>query len=151
MQTGIGCVYTGFVDPNNPVVKLCIRGLKAENRGDIESANHSFALAWDARESDLDSCIAAHYFARHQPKPELALFWNQEALNFARKVNDTRVDSFFPSLYINLARSYEQVGDKAEANKYFTLAATDINDTAVGSYGLMLRESIKAGQNRTGS
>lgn len=134
------------MDPNNQVVKLCIQGLKAESRGDIDSARRSFALAWDARATDLESCIAAHYLARHQPTPELTLFWNQEALNFAKRVDNRQVGGFFPSLYINLAKSYDLIGEKAEATKYYSLAATEINDASGNSYGVLLRESIKAGQ-----
>lgn len=139
------------MDPKNPVVKLCIQGLKSESSGDINNALHYFALAWDARETDLDACIAAHYLARNQKTSEMVLYWNQEALNYAKKVNDNRVESFFPSLYINLARSYEKIGEKDEASKYYNLAATEINDASGGTYSVMFRDSIKAGQDRTSS
>jgi hypothetical protein len=44
-------------------------------------------------------------------------------LKCADAVNDDRVKDFYPSLYLNLGNSYELLGNQAEAQKYFKLAA----------------------------
>jgi hypothetical protein len=44
-------------------------------------------------------------------------------LEHANVVNDERVKEFYPSLYLNLGRSYELVGDQNEAQRYYNLAA----------------------------
>jgi Flp pilus assembly protein TadD len=44
-------------------------------------------------------------------------------LEKAEAVGDERVQDFYPSLYLNLGHSYELVGDQAEAQRYFELAA----------------------------
>jgi hypothetical protein len=54
---------------------------------------------------------------------EESLRWNQIALERAEAVNDERVKEFYPSLYVNLGRSYEVTGNQSEAQKYYDLAA----------------------------
>ncbi len=51
------------------------------------------------------------------------LHWNQEALARADAVGDSRVRSFYPSLYLNMGHSYEVLGNRAEASRYYALAA----------------------------
>jgi hypothetical protein len=79
--------------------------------------------AWEARQDDYDACIAAHYLARFQDSPEESLRWNQLALQHANLVGDDRVKDFYPSLYLNLGRSYEVLGNQAETQRYYGLAA----------------------------
>src|SRR5690349_3606961 len=99
------------MDPNNPVVKLCVEGMQAETAGRGEDARRLFAQAWEASQDDFEACIAAHYVARHQESLEETLRWNQEALRCADAVGDDRICDFYPSLYLNLGRSYEVLGD----------------------------------------
>jgi hypothetical protein len=51
------------------------------------------------------------------------LRWNQEALNRAERTEDGRVKVFYPSLYLNLGQSYELLGNRVEAAKYYDMAA----------------------------
>jgi tetratricopeptide (TPR) repeat protein len=104
------------MDLTNPVVKLCAEGTRAE-------ACALYMQAWEASRDDYDACVAAHYVARCQEKPEDALRWNQESLNRADAVGDDRVQSFYPSLYLNMGRAQELLGNQAEARRYYALAA----------------------------
>lgn len=79
--------------------------------------------AWNSAADDYERCIAAHYVARYQTLPQEILAWNQLALKHAEAVNDERVTSFFPSLYVNLGHAHEQVGQIEEAQRYYNLAA----------------------------
>ena len=111
------------MDINNPVIKLCVAGTQAEFKGQIQEAYALYQQAWDAACDDYEVCIAAHYMARNQTEPQQILFWNQEALKHADRVGDERVKVFYPSLYLNMGRAYELLGNGIEAKKYYDLAA----------------------------
>jgi hypothetical protein len=111
------------MDTNNPVIKLCIKGTQAEFEGRREHAAALYWQAWESAQSDYEACIAAHYVARFQEKPEELLFWNQEALNRANAADPEQVKEFYPSLYLNMGRSYELLKNAREAQRYYTLAA----------------------------
>lgn len=113
------------MDTNSPTIQLCLAGNRAEFDGKIDEARALFRQAWDAAQGDYEACIAAHYVARHQNPPD-TLHWNQVALACAARAeaaNDERVQSFYPSLYVNLGHAYEQLGQQAEAAHYYQLAA----------------------------
>jgi hypothetical protein len=98
------------VDTSSPVIQLCIQGTQAEFQRLPEEAKALYAQAWERASSDLERCIAAHYLARFQATPEARLQWNQEALARANAVDEVQVKEFYPSLYLNLGQSYEQLG-----------------------------------------
>jgi hypothetical protein len=112
-----------IMDTKNPVIQFCMQGNQAEFEGRIDEARTLFWQAWEAARDDYEACIAAHYVARHQKSPQEALRWNLEALTRAEAVGDERVQSFYPSLYVNLGHSYEMCGDQAEARRYYEMAA----------------------------
>lgn len=111
------------MNPDNPVIQLCVAGTQAEFNGRIDDARAFYRQAWEASQDDYEACIAAHYVARHQTNPQETLRWNQEALSRAKKVSDGRAASFYPSLYLNMGHSYETLGEPAEAQRYYDLAA----------------------------
>jgi tetratricopeptide (TPR) repeat protein len=136
------------VDPNNPVVKLCARGMQAECEGRNDIARRLFEQAWAERSDDYDACIAAHYLARHQDSSQDTLRWNQVALHHADAVGDERVRGFYPSLYLNLGHAHEQFGDHDQAARYYQLAAQRTGELPEGSYADMVRDAIARGQQR---
>ena len=93
---------------------------QAEFAGRLADAR---ALSWQAATDDYEACIAAHYVARYEESKEGALRWNQQALACAQAVNDGRVEAFYPSLYLNMGRAHENLGDQAAAQHYYILAA----------------------------
>ncbi|MCB0113263.1 MAG: hypothetical protein KDD84_04225 [Caldilineaceae bacterium] len=111
------------MDTENPVVRLCMDGARAEFDHRRADACACYQQAWDLAADDYERCIAAHYVARCQTSAQETLAWNQVALAHAEAVNDERVASFFPSLYVNLGDAYEQVGQIEEAQRYYDLAA----------------------------
>jgi tetratricopeptide (TPR) repeat protein len=111
------------MDLNNRVVHLCLEGTRAEFEGKIDEARAFYLQAWQAAKDDYEACVAAHYLARRQERPEDALRWNQEALLRADAVGDDRVRSFYPSLYLNMGQSHESLGNQSEADRYYALAA----------------------------
>jgi hypothetical protein len=111
------------MDTNNPIIQLCMDGTRAEFEHRIDDAHSLYQQAWDAHTDNYEACIAAHYVARFQDTAEETLRWNQIALDHANAVDDERVREFYPSLYLNLGRSYEIVENQGETQKYYGLAA----------------------------
>jgi hypothetical protein len=111
------------MDTTNPVIQLCVQGALAEFEKRTVDARALYQQAWDLHADDYEACIAAHYLARFQDTPEETLYWNQTALEHAIAVGDERVGEFYPSLYLNLGRSHEVLGNQSEAQRYYDLAA----------------------------
>ena len=111
------------MDVMNPVIQLCMEGTRAEFEHRLEAARVLYEQAWNIHTNHYEACIAAHYVARFQDSPEESLRWNQLALQYAASVGDERVKYFYPSLYLNLGRSHELVGNQSDAQKYYELAA----------------------------
>jgi len=107
----------------NRVVQLCLDGAHAEFEGQLDDAHALYWQAWDTAQDDYEACIAAHYVARFQETPVAIFHWNREALRYANAVADSRVEAFFPSLYLCMGYACDQLGDRAEAQRYYDLAA----------------------------
>lgn len=140
------------IDPDNQVVKLCAAGMEAEAQNRFADARTLFEQAWAARRTNLDACIAAHYLARLQDEPERILHWNQEALHYADAVaaeeTNREIGAFYPSLYLNLGKAHEDIGDTVAANLYYHLAEERLQLLS-GEYGELVRRGVAAGLRRT--
>lgn len=136
------------IDPNNPVVKLVSKGLEAEMAGQHQDALDLYMQAWDTRKDDYDACMVSHYIARLQETPEDILHWNQESLNYANAVNDERVQTFYPSLYLNMGKSYEDLGNAEKAREYYQLAAGTLQVLPESKYTDMVRHGVEEGLKR---
>jgi tetratricopeptide (TPR) repeat protein len=112
-----------LIDPDNPVIRLCLAGSQAEFEHRLDDAQRLYQQAWTIATDDYEACIAAHYVARYQTIPEETLRWNQIALDRAEAAGTDRVGEFFPSLYLNLGHSYEILGQHIEAQQYYDRAA----------------------------
>src|SRR6478672_5231516 len=106
----------GF-NPNNNVVKLCVQGMDMEGKGKPEEASRLFLQAWNEATKDFEKFIAAYYVARHQKNVPDKLKWLETALQAALKINNDTVKGAFPSLYSNIAKCYEELGDFDNAKK----------------------------------
>jgi rifampin ADP-ribosylating transferase len=108
--------------PNNHVIKLCVQGMDMEAKGKQEEAAKIFLQAWSEATTDFEKFTAAHFVARYQKDLHDKLKWLETALQFALKVNDVTVKGAFPSLYLNIAKCYEELGDLNNAKKNHELA-----------------------------
>jgi tetratricopeptide (TPR) repeat protein len=111
-------------NPNNHIVKLCIVGMGLEDSGKPEEASKVFLQAWNEATNDFEKFMAAHYVARHQKDVADKLKWLETGLQHALKINDDSVKSAFPSLYANIAKCYEDLGDPDKAKENFELATS---------------------------
>ena len=109
-------------NPNNIVIKLCIEGMAMEEKGQPGEASRLFLQAWNKATNEFEKFLAAYYVARHQENNSGKLKWLETALQFASKINDDSVASAFPSLYSNIAKCYEDLGDHDNARKNYELA-----------------------------
>lgn len=109
-------------NPNNNVVKRCLQGMGLEEKGNSEEASKLFIQAWNEAKNDSEKFLAAHYVARHQKNVSDKLKWLEMALQFALKINNDTVKSAFPSLYLNIAKCYEDLSDPGKAKKNYELA-----------------------------
>jgi tetratricopeptide (TPR) repeat protein len=108
-----------MINANSPSAKLCIKGIQAEFEHKLDDARNLYREAWSNAADDYDSCIAAHYIAHLEENLELALEWNLKALAHAKLVNDNRVEGFYASLFVNIGRSFELLGDLEQAQHYY--------------------------------
>jgi len=138
-------------DPNNKVVQLCVSGMNAELEGRAKEEEIQFQEAWELASDDLEKFAAAHYIARNHKSPLECLRWNMEALNHAKAISNKEVEAYYPSLYLNVAKSFETVGDLPEATRYFKSAAESCKQLPDGKYGEMIRSGISDGLKRVGA
>ncbi|MEO6632373.1 MAG: hypothetical protein ABIN13_11640, partial [Mucilaginibacter sp.] len=124
---------------------------QAEAEGKIEEAHSLFQQAWDMATDDFEAFTAAHYLARNQKDPYDVLKWNLEALNRANKIKDDEIGGHYPSLYLNIGKSYENLNDIKSANENYALAADCSASLPPGKYSDMIRTGIAGGLKRTGT
>jgi hypothetical protein len=131
------------MDPNNPVVKLCAQGIEVEMKGRRDEARSLFLQAWELRQDDVDACVAAHYVARHQETPAETLRWNELALTHAISAPADSIRSFYPSLYLNLGKSYEDLGDTSRARELYEQGEQCVQEVPNSGYSEIVRQGLR--------
>ena len=134
-------------DPNNHVVQLCLKGMSLEEK-DPNEASKVFLQAWNEATNDFEKFISAHYMARHQENVIDKLKWLETALQYALKINDDSVRTAFPSLYLNIAKCYEDLQDIENARNYYQLALSFTGFLEDNGYGKMIKAGIENGIKR---
>ncbi|GAA3963657.1 hypothetical protein [Mucilaginibacter dorajii] len=135
-------------DPDNEVVKLCAQGMMTEGEGKLDEAHELFMQAWGIASNDFEHFTAAHYVARNQQQLQDKLHWNVVSLQYALKIDDEVIASYFPSLYLNFGKSYEDLGENELALKNYIYAKEASHYLAVDGYGNMINAGIEAGIKR---
>ncbi len=139
------------MDLDNPVVRLCGEGMRAEVEGRPDDARALFTQAWEQASDDYEACVAAHYLARHQPTVADRLYWNRVCLQRADAVGDERVAAFYPSLHVALAHCHRELGNIDAAARHFRHAADHLDALPTGPYGEWLRYTVAEGLRDTGA
>ena len=109
--------------PQSVTVRLCAEGAQAEADRRPSVAIHLYTQAWEAAQSDVDACIAAHYMARCQAESRSRLYWCSEALRLAEGLPDEIRNVLLPPLHVNAAAAYEDTGDSAAAQWHYEQAS----------------------------
>jgi hypothetical protein len=132
----------------NPIVKICVEGMSLEARGDHLEAAKLFVRAWQMARDDFEASIAAHYVARHQNSPEKTLYWNRISIDRANLASKEKVRSFYPSLYLNMGKSHEDLNHWKEAEAFYRLAEGSLGVLSDDRYGTMVRDAVQRGLER---
>jgi len=109
-------------NPNNHVVRLCIQGMELDEKGKSEDASRTFLQAWNDATNDFEKYIAAFYVARNQTNVQDKLKWFELALQLALAVNSESVKGALSSLYSNIAKCYDELGDLDNAKRNIDLS-----------------------------
>ncbi len=134
-------------DPENKIVKLCARGMEASG----EEASALFMKAWNESENDMERFVAAHYVARIQESVEDKLKWDEVSLDLAQLIDTDEIRGVFPSLYLNIAKCHEDLGDYPVAKVYYENALIYTEYLSNDGYGNLIKNGILNGVDRVSS
>jgi rifampin ADP-ribosylating transferase len=109
-------------DPNNAIIKLCMSGMGLEDSGNSEDAITMFHKAWHEATDDYERFIASYHLARIQKSISDKLKWMETSLKCALKINDDNVKSAYSTLYLNITKCYEELGDSENAKINYELS-----------------------------
>ena len=93
-----------------------------EGKNKPEEAVRIFIQAWNEATNDFEKFLASHYVARHQKNVSDKLKWFEKGLQFALKINNESVNGALPTLYLNIAKCYEDLSDTDNAKKNYELS-----------------------------
>jgi len=74
--------------------------------------------------------------------------WNQRSLDFANAVADDRVREFYPSLYLNMGKAHEDIGNREAAKRFYEMAAGVVDRLGDGRYGKIVRDAVARARRR---
>lgn len=136
-------------DTENHIIKLCIEGMEMEGHGKHEEAKNIFMKAWEESTNDFEKYTSAHYVARHQNTISDKLKWDETALECALKIPGDTIKNSLPSLYLNIAKCYEDLNDFKHAQLNYKEAHSYITYLSEDNYGSMIKNGIQKGLERT--
>jgi hypothetical protein len=132
-------------DPENSINKLCAKGMQLEGEGKPEEAAKLFYLAWEEANNNEEKFIAAHYVARHQNTMADKLKWDTIALSFAMQIDSPDIKSVYPSLYLNIAKCFDDLGESTKAKENYNQALNYSQYLTSDGYGKMILSGINKG------
>ena len=97
-------------------------GMGLEDSGNSEDAITMFHKAWHEATDDYERFIASYHLARIQKSISDKLKWMETSLKCALKINDDNVKSAYSTLYLNIAKCYEELGDSENAKINYELS-----------------------------
>lgn len=109
-------------NPTSPIIKLLLSGMAMEDSGKPADASLLFLEAWSESTDDFERFITAYYVARQQKNISDKLNWFETSLQFAIKLDDDVVKSTFSSLYLNIAKCYEDLAESEKAKNNYALS-----------------------------
>jgi Rifampin ADP-ribosyl transferase len=132
-------------DPNNSIVRLCLRGMEMQERRETEQATKLFSQAWGEATYEFEKFLAAYFSMRCQNDTSDRLRWLQTALEFAQKINDATVHGALPGLYLEIAKCCDALGDADQAKRYRELAASNTTVLDKGPFFHGTRADLQVG------
>lgn len=120
-------------EPESNMTPELVAAIQLALDGHTEAAAIRLQALWTTLAEDdfFHRCVLAHYMADLQATPADELAWDKLALHaalagsaacFDGRLPGVTRSQFFPSLYLNLASSYEKIGDVTAARNHAQLA-----------------------------
>lgn len=109
-------------DPNNPIIKLCMKAMSLEESEKIDETITVLHKAWDQASDDYEKFLVAYHLGIRQKSNMDKLKWMKTSLSSALRINDENVISAYPILYSNIAKYYDSMDHSDEALKNYDLA-----------------------------
>jgi hypothetical protein len=122
-----------------------------EAEGKKEEAEKLFQDASDLASDNFEAFTAAPFLARSRKDPKDNLKWNMEALNRANMIAGEEMKCHYPSLYLNITKSHENLDYRSDTYHFYNLAANYNKYLPTGKYGDVIKSGISQGLQRTGS
>src|SRR5690606_113961 len=116
-------------NPNNNIIRLCMQGMQAEEKGQAGEAEKLFTQAWGEATNEFEQFIAAYYIARRKENTADRLEWYEKALQLALRTDSDAIKGAYPALHTNIAECYERMGNTEQAVKHRELAASYANNS----------------------
>lgn len=135
-------------DTNNTIIRLCAEGMQLEGEGKNAEATQRFLQAWQEATTDFEKFTAAHYVARHQNSVADKLNWDTKALEHALNIKDEGMKAHYPSLYLNIAKCHEDLGDFNHAEEFYRLGMSFVEFLPEDGYGTMIKRGLLNGLER---
>ena len=135
-------------DPENPVNKRCAEGILLEG-SDFEQASMLYQQAWHETKTAAEKATAAHYLARVQADAAAKLTWDRIALEQGLKISDeTAKAAFLPSLYLNVGKGLEDLGEHPEARQAYEKGLHYAGFLPEDGYVKLIKNGLKNGLER---
>ena len=109
-------------DSNNKVIQLCAKGMEMETNQKPDEAQTFFCKHGMKQVMTLKSLLQLTMFARYQKSVQDKLKWDEIALAFTLRINDNSITANYPSLYLNVAKCYQDLKDFDSAQKNYQIA-----------------------------
>lgn len=110
--------------PANPIVQLCLQGMRLEENGDSPQAALIFRQAWNNASNDFEKYLGAWFVAQQQKMAAEKFYWLEQALQHALRVDTPATTSALRRLYDQLANCSAQLQYDEAAVSYRAKAAT---------------------------
>lgn len=116
--------------------------MELEGQGNTKAATDLFLEAWSIASTDFEKVTAAHYVARHQNSITDKLYWDNEALICALRIDDETVKAVLPSLYLNIGKCHEDLNDFKTAKVFYEKGLSFTSFLPDDGYGKMIKAGI---------
>lgn len=113
-----------------------------------EEAERLFMQAWNNSSNEEERFISAHYVARCQKTNTKKLAWNKTALQAALNSYNEASTQALPSLYLNVAKCYEDMNETEPVRKNYELALSFCHFSENDGYGKWTENAIRNGLER---
>lgn len=134
-------------DPNNPIYQRCAQGIELEG-ADPDAAKALYESAWQEAQTAAEKFTAAHYLARVQSTVAEKLQWDECALELAMDAEPSVKVASLPSLYLNVGKGYEDLGDKDTAQVHYLAGLEAVQQLEDSGYVQLIRNGLLSGLER---